>query len=67
MHYNIFCPIDHKDEESDCYLRIYDFRLSFISLEHNLPNNFFLENALKKTTEYFLKLIFFIWKYIPSG
>ena len=30
------------------------------------PNTFLIENALKKTTEYFLKFIFFIWKYNPS-
>ena len=30
-------------------------------------NTFFLENALKKTTEYFLKFLFSIWKYTPSG
>ena len=29
---------------------------------------FFLENALKRqATEYFLKFLFFIWKYNPSG
>ena len=30
------------------------------------PNNFFLENALKKTTEYF-QISFFIGKYNPFG
>ena len=30
------------------------------------PNTFFLENVLKIATEYFLKFLFFIWKYNPS-
>ena len=37
-------------------------------LIYSVPQiTFFLENALKKTTEYFLKFLFLIWKYNPSG
>ena len=31
------------------------------------PNTFFLEPALKKTIEYIVKFLFFIWKYNPFG
>ena len=31
------------------------------------PNSLFFGKCFKKTTEYFLKFLFFIWKYNPSG
>ena len=44
------------------------FKLDFNTKKSNgsAKYPFFLENALKKTTEYFLKFLFFIWKYNSS-
>ena len=55
---SIYVAIDFKKRQRKTKLRKSNF---ILLIQHGPPNNFFfLENALKKTTEHFLKFLFYL-------
>ena len=62
---NDFCRSGKNEVEEDIHGLHYiggkkDFFVVPIIYVQGPPNTFFLENALKKTTEYFLKFLFYL-------